>query len=326
MLYAGELVAKDNRSTERPYRVALGGGFAVDAAKIGNETRAINSIRGIEPQLRANICFKSLDNNVWVVARRRIAAGAELLGDYSFPSQPRSAQDEAREVFSDDDGNDNECGKVGCTCDDTELVCCDSCPAAFHHSCLRLVERDDASGSMFMCRDCKIDQDVHDNTCKCGECVSGRIVRCEVCPAVFHPECLPRGDNASCETYICRECVGNAGVARYKKGDSIEFNYAQKGKWYPGTVMGTQLGKLGWCFSCKGTEAGGTTWEVRDIEGDDLRPEEEGCEYGASSKRKAQGANAIDSSRGGRGSSGGVGGGSVNGHPVGAQNKRKKGR
>ena len=105
--------------------------------------------------MRANICFKSLDNNVWVVARRRIAAGEELLGDYSFPSQPRSAQDEAREVFSDDDGNDNECGKVGCTCDDTELVCCDSCPAAFHHSCLP--KGADASGSIFMCRDCKID-------------------------------------------------------------------------------------------------------------------------------------------------------------------------
>ena len=43
MIYAGELVAKDNRSTERPYRVVLGGGFAVDAAKIGNEVR-----RGVE--------------------------------------------------------------------------------------------------------------------------------------------------------------------------------------------------------------------------------------------------------------------------------------
>ena len=43
MIYAGELVAKDNRSTERPYRVALGGGFAVDAARIGNEVR-----RGVE--------------------------------------------------------------------------------------------------------------------------------------------------------------------------------------------------------------------------------------------------------------------------------------
>ena len=108
--------------------------------------------------------------------------------------------------------------------------------------------------------------------------------------------------------YICRECVGNAGVARYKKGDSIEFNYAQKGKWYPGTVTGAQLGKLGWGFSCKGMEVGGTTWEVRDIEGDDLRRPREGGGYGASSKRKTQGNDATEGSRGGRGSESSRGG------------------
>ena len=233
--------------------------------------------------MRANICFKSLDNNVWVVARRRIAAGEELLGDYSFPSQPRSAQDEAREVFSDDDGNDNECGKVGCNCDDTELVCCDSCPAAFHHSCLP--KGADASGSIFMCRDCKVDQGVHDDACNSCRSKGTDLVCCEVCPAVFHPECVPRGDDASCDTYTCRECVGKAGVARYTEGDPIEFNYAQKGKWYPGTVMRVQLGKRGWCFSCKGIEAGGTTWEVMDIEGDDLRPGEGRGGYGPLERR-----------------------------------------
>ena len=147
-----------------------------------------------------------------------------------------------------------------------------------------------------------------------------------MCRAVFHPECVPRGDDASCETYTCRECVGKAGAARYKEGDVIEFNYMQKGKWYPGTVMGAQLGKRGWCFSCKGVEAGGTKWEVMDIGEDDLRQGERGGGYGALSKRKAQGAIAIERSHGGCGRGGSGGCSSADGHNVGAQNKRKKGR
>ena len=151
----------------------------------------------------------------------------------------------------------------------------------------------------------KIDQGVHDDSCNSCRGKGTDLVCCEVCPAVFHPECVPRGDDASCETYICRECIENAGVARYSEGDPIEFNYAQKGKWYPGTVMGAQLGNLGWCFSCTGMEAGGTTWVVLDIEGDDLRRPGEGEGYCALSKRKAQRATAIEGSHGGRGSGGG---------------------
>jgi hypothetical protein len=76
MLYGGELVANDDVSTVRPYRVALGGGFAVDAAKMGNETRAINSVFGVKKSsIRANICFKWRDNNIWVVALHSIPAG-----------------------------------------------------------------------------------------------------------------------------------------------------------------------------------------------------------------------------------------------------------
>ena len=86
MLYGGELVANDDFSTVRPYRVALGGGFAVDAAKMGNETRAINSVFGVkQSSIRANICFKSRDNNIWVVALHSIPAG-EVRRIHSAPT------------------------------------------------------------------------------------------------------------------------------------------------------------------------------------------------------------------------------------------------
>ena len=69
MIYAGELVAKDNRSTERPYRVALGSGFAVDAARIGNEVR-----RGVEE----NDSLVAVDDDTPVVAVSTVKHASQL--------------------------------------------------------------------------------------------------------------------------------------------------------------------------------------------------------------------------------------------------------
>lgn len=94
--YAGEVISEaegdaryDDRAMDRhqTYLMALEGGFCIDAAVGGNESRFIN--HSCEPNCEA----VEEDGRVWIETLEPIAAGQELTYDYAY--ERRAGDDEA---------------------------------------------------------------------------------------------------------------------------------------------------------------------------------------------------------------------------------------
>ncbi|KAL2496471.1 Increased DNA methylation 1 [Forsythia ovata] len=129
-----------------------------------------------------------------------------------------SAEYKARKVapqtgqVDETDQNDDSCGRCG---DVGELICCDSCPSAFHQACL--FEQELPEGSWYcpqccclICGDVVNDKDAlqSDSSFKCSQCEYKYHETCMQCLQTDHETCM-RGKGMKIElasdTWFCGE-------------------------------------------------------------------------------------------------------------------------
>lgn len=133
-----------------------------------------------------------------------------------------SASDSAASPGSDDEDDDDDAGSAGSNDSECgkcsgggDLLCCESCPAAFHLRCLRppLSKVPKGKWECSKCRkkDGNVSDENDDHCFTCGD--AGDLICCDTCPCSFHLECtdpplsaIPDGN------WSCQRCVTGAGV------------------------------------------------------------------------------------------------------------------
>jgi hypothetical protein len=149
-------------------------------------------------------------------AKRGRPRSASTSSSASGSSSSKSASDEGGDDGDDDgdasDGsdasNESTCGKCG---SGGALVCCDTCPRAFHLKCekppMDAVPR--GRYSCFECRDGdggKSNSDNDDHCFACGD--DGKLLCCDTCTRSYHLECVvPRIDAVPTGSWSCPRCV-----------------------------------------------------------------------------------------------------------------------